>query len=67
MICLISDKMMEIAKGNLDAYIKLMEKMLEDDRIPKALAKYSKTFYDELVKQGFTPKQAIDLISLPLE
>ena len=57
---------MEIAKGNLDAYIKLMEKTLKDDRLPKAMAKYSKTFYDELVKQGFTPKQAIDLISLPL-
>ena len=64
---MISDKMMEIAKGNLDAYMKLMEKMLEDDRLPKAMAKYFKTFYDELVKQGFTPKQAIDLISLPLE
>ena len=58
--------MMEIAKGNLDAYIRLMEKMLEDDRLPKALAKYFKTFYDELIKQGFTPKEAIELISFPL-
>ena len=57
--------MMEIAKGNLEAYVSLMEKMLKDDRLPKAMAKYFKTFYDELIKQGFTPKQAIDLVSLP--
>jgi len=64
---LISDKMMEMAKGNLEASVTLAVKLYEDDRLPKALAKYYKALYDELLKQGFTQEQAIDLISLPLQ
>ena len=58
--------MMEMAKENVEAYIKIMVKLLEDERLPKALAKYYKSLYDKLEQEGFTPKQALELVSLPL-
>lgn len=63
---MISERMMEMAKENVEASIKMMVKLLEDDRLPKALAKYYNTLYKELLKEGFTPEQAIELVSLPL-
>jgi len=58
--------MMEMAKENVEASIKVMVKFLEDKRLPKAIAEYYSMLYKELLKEGFTPKQAIELVSLPL-
>ena len=58
--------MMEMAKENVEANIKVMVKFLGDKRLPEAIAKYYSTLYKKLVKEGFTSKQAIELVSLPL-
>ena len=63
---MISERMMEMAKENIEASIKIMVKLLGDERLPKTLAKYYRALYKELLKEGFTPKQAIELVSLPL-
>ena len=63
---MISEKMMEMAKENVEASVKVMVKFLEDERLPKATAKYYSTLYKQLLKEGFTPTQAIELVSLPL-
>lgn len=63
---MISERMLEMAKENVEAYIKVMTKLLEDERLPRVIARYYRTFYEALLKEGFTPKEAIELISLPL-
>lgn len=63
---MISERMMEMAKENVEANIKVMVKFLGDKRLPEAIAKYYSTLYKKLVKEGFTSKQAIELVSLPL-
>ena len=55
-----------MAKENVEANIKVMVKFLGDKRLPEAIAKYYSTLYKKLVKEGFTSKQAIELVSLPL-
>lgn len=63
---MISDKMMEMAKQNVDAYIEVVVKFFSDDRLPKAQAKYFATLFKELVNNGFKPEQAIEVLtSLP--
>ena len=63
---MISEKMMEMAKENVEANIKVMLKFLGDKRLPEAIAKYYSTLYKQLLKEGFTSEQAIELVSLPL-
>jgi len=62
----ISEKMMEMAKENVEANIKVMVKFLGDKRLPEAIAKYYSTLYKQLLEEGFTPTQAIELVSFPL-
>jgi len=61
----ISERMMEMAKENVEANIKVMVKFLGDKRLPEAITKYYSTLYKQLLKEGFTPTQAIELVSLP--
>jgi len=63
---MISERMMEMAKENVEASIKIIVKLLKDEKYPKALARHCKALYGELLKEGFTPEQAIELISLPI-
>lgn len=57
--------MMEMAKENVEASIRVMVKFLEDKRLPISIAKYYSALYKELLKEGFTPKQAVELVSFP--
>jgi len=43
-----------------------MVKFLGDKRLPEAIAKYYSILYKQLLKEGFTPTQAIELVSFPL-
>jgi len=63
---MISERMMEMAKENVEASIKIIVKLLNDERYPKALAEYHKVLYEELRKEEFTPEQAIESVSLPI-
>ena len=49
-----------------DSMLDLMEPILSE-RAAKMYAKYYKTLYDELIKQGFSKEEAISILLKPTE
>lgn len=47
----------------MDHLIAMIEELAESGRLAKAMAKLMKQMYDELVNEGFTPDQAIAIVS----
>ena len=56
-------EMKEIMDATTNMVMKMLKKIIADKDLPKEMAKFTKRYFDSLKSEGFTEKQAFEIVT----